>query len=85
MLTDEDMQDLAEHIVFAEVLTLQEAEQHEFEVSVIQAEIEKREAEVCRNCNGSGEVGTGERERDTGAYVTRPCRECNATGVRGYF
>lgn len=34
----------------------------------------------CPQCGGGGEVGTGRREWETGAYETEPCRLCNGHG-----
>lgn len=34
----------------------------------------------CPECDGIGEVWNGEREHDTGAYVTFDCVACDGTG-----
>lgn len=34
----------------------------------------------CLTCNGAGETGTGERERETGVYITTDCQDCGGDG-----
>lgn len=38
------------------------------------------EQDICVDCNGSGETGTGDRERETGVYITTDCSSCGGTG-----
>lgn len=34
----------------------------------------------CITCGGSGELGTGEREYETGVYITTNCHACGGDG-----
>lgn len=35
----------------------------------------------CLTCTGAGEVGTGDRERETGVWVTVDCHSCKGDGT----
>lgn len=36
--------------------------------------------DICPTCTGSGEVGTGRREWETGVWETRACPLCDGAG-----